>query len=666
MLAMNLLEGLNPEQQKAVLQTQGPVLILAGAGSGKTKTLTHRIAYLVKEKHISPYNILAVTFTNKAAGEMAKRVSRLLFDEQASGSKLPFLGTFHRVCLRILRKELSPTAQEALRKGAQADNFGPIDPSTLGNDNVLNEYRPGFSIYDTDDAMVAIKRAMNELAIDTKKVNPRAVKSFIEGAKNELLTPSQYQQFANGYFTEQVAKVYRRYQAILKEANAMDFDDILMNTVLLMQKNPEILAKYQQQFQYILIDEYQDTNHTQYMLVKMLAETHHNLCVVGDDYQSIYSWRGADFRNILNFEKDYPDSTVIKLEQNYRSTKTILGAANEIISKNLQRTDKKLWTDNAEGVPITVVECENDEEEVDFLAQEIRSLVNLGAHYNDIVVLYRMNAQSRALEEILLRHSLPYRLIGALRFYERKEIKDILAYLRYLVNPTDIASLQRIINVPPRGIGDKTFEKVLTILRQRTAGEMEAELMPPKAEEFFRTIDKLRQITGLLDPDGTKPVLTPAEIIGSILRHTGYKEYIADGTIEGEARLENIEELMAVAAQANTVEAFLEEVSLVADIDNYDPEEEAITLMTLHAAKGLEFPVVFMVGMEEGIFPHSRSLVDPTQMEEERRLCYVGMTRAKDRLYLVRAGRRMSWGGLVSNPKSRFLEELPEHLIDEI
>ncbi len=671
---MDLLADLNSEQKKAVCQTDGPVLILAGAGSGKTKALTHRIAYLITEKKISPYNILAVTFTNKAASEMKERISRLLNQttEQPDNqtAKLPWMGTFHRICLMILRRELSPKAQlapTALGKAIQQqlidEPFTDTGTPTNNLDSILRHYGPNFSIYSEDDAMIIIKRAMNELGIDTKKFNPRAVKSFIEGAKNELMTPAQYQPFANGYFAEQVAKVYQRYQATLRQVNAMDFDDLIMNTVLLLQQDPEILKKYQQQFRYIMVDEYQDTNHSQYSLIKLLAADHHNICVVGDDAQAIYSWRGADFRNILNFEKDYPDAVVIKLEQNYRSTQTILDVAHEVIRHNKNRTDKKLWTDNPTGLPVTVISCDNDEDEADFIIREIRSQMHTYGSYNNFVILYRMNSQSRLLEEAMLRHSIPYRLIGALRFYERKEVKDILAYLRYIVNPADIASLSRILNTPPRGIGEKTAEKIMQIL---TSGLQET--MPPKGVEFFSIIDQIRiaigmELDGSYDPDR---LLDAAGTIEKILQLTGYRSYIDDGTVEGEARWQNIEELMTVASQSPSLVRFLEDVALIADVDNYNAAEDAVTLMTLHAAKGLEFPAVFIAGMEEGIFPHSRSLMDANQMEEERRLCYVGMTRAKERLYLLHAQRRLGWGGLVANPKSRFLEELPEDLIDEI
>lgn len=648
---MDLLKDLNEQQQLAVQQTDGPVLILAGAGSGKTKALTHRIAYLITQKHLSPYNILAVTFTNKAALAMVQRIGKLL-DGPDKHVKLPWMGTFHRVCLMLLRRELSPKQEFQRSLASEPVKLHYNDP-----DNILNLYGPNFSVYDEDDALVVIKRAMNELGIDPKKCSPKAVKHFIDGAKNELLTPAQYEPLAHGYFAAQVLKVYRRYQVILQQANAMDFDDIIMNTVRLLQQNAPILGKYQQQFQSIMVDEYQDTNHAQYTLVKLLAHAHKNICVVGDDAQAIYSWRGADFRNILNFEKDYPTATVIKLEQNYRSTQTILDVAHEIIRKNTQRTDKKLWTANPTGLPVTVTSCENDLDEADFAVREIRTLLREYKSYNNFVILYRMNSQSRLLEETLLRNAIPYRLVGAVRFYERKEVKDVLAYVRYLYNPHDFASLVRVINTPPRGIGDKTFEKIIDLRQAHVKGERLAEALPVKATAFFTIIEQLRELGNDVNP---------SVLIDKVVRVTGYKKYIDDGTVEGEARWGNVEELMAVAAQAESIEQFLEEVALVADIDNYNPQEDAVTLMTLHSAKGLEFPVVFIAGMEEGIFPHSRSLMDATQMEEERRLCYVGMTRAKERLYLLHAFKRMGYGGVTSNPKSRFLEELPEELIEEI
>lgn len=637
---IDLHADLNPEQKRAVTQTEGPVLILAGAGSGKTKALTHRIAHLIQNKKVSPYNILAVTFTNKAAKEMTQRVQSLL----GAKVRLPWMGTFHRICLLILRQELSSKAQ--LKRG-------PLST----NNHILNSYGPNFSIYDEGDAVATIKRVMNELALDPKKINPKAVKNFIDGAKNELMTPAQYEPHAHGYFSQQVARIYRRYQAMLISANAMDFDDIIMNTVNLLQQTPELLAQYQQQFCYLMIDEYQDTNHAQYTLIKLLADPQCNLCVVGDDFQSIYSWRGADFRNILNFEKDYPKTTVIKLEQNYRSTQTILDVAQQVINQNVNRSDKKLWTKNPAGLPVTIAQCSNDTEEADFVIREIRSLYRHFGSYNQMAILYRTNAQSRLLEETLLRQSLPYRLVGALRFYERKEIKDTIAYLKFIINPQDFNALIRVINLPPKGIGEKTLEKIINQLNATQNDQPSDEIMPPKAVEFFETIEKIRLKIA---------TLKPAELIEKTLQLTGYKNYIVDGTIEGEARWENIKELLAVASTHESIEEFLENIALIADIDNYNADEEAITLMTIHSAKGLEFPIVFMVGMEEGIFPHSRSLNDNSQMEEERRLCYVGMTRAKERLYLIHADRRMGFTGLVSNPKSRFLDDLPDNLTELI
>lgn len=616
---MDILDDLNSEQKEAVLTTEGPVLILAGAGSGKTKCLTHRIAYLIQEKKVSPQQILAITFTNKAAGEMKERMARLLGSADNTGLTiytLPWMGTFHSICVKILRRE--------------AQNIG---------------YSKSFSIYDEDDSIALIKAIMKDMNLDIKQYAPQAVKSFISGAKNELMDPEEYSKYVQGHFQEIVLKVYRAYQQRLKEAQAFDFDDLIMATVQILESQPEILKRYQTLFQYILIDEYQDTNQAQYMLTKMLAEDHRNICAVGDDFQAIYGWRGANFRNLLNFEKDYPEAKVIKLERNYRSTKTILEAAQKVIEKNQQRTDKVLWTQNGEGAPVTLFTARNGEDEAEFIALEISSLRRAGLDWNSFAALYRTNAQSRLLEETLLKFRIPYRLVGAVRFYERKEIKDIIAYLRLIVNPNDEISTKRIINVPPRGIGPKTYES------SREGKEN------PKVVAFWQTIDRIRE-------EGRG--LRVEEVVNKVVRQTGYKDFILDGTPEGETRWENIEELMAVASQASELDTFLEEVALISDVDNYDSGAEAVTLMTLHCAKGLEFPVVFMVGMEEGLFPHARSLMDMNELEEERRLCYVGMTRAKQRLYLLHAISRIVYGGIQANMKSRFLEEIPEHLIEKI
>ncbi len=616
----NILDGLNNQQKEAVITTEGPILILAGAGSGKTKALTHRVAYLINQKKISPYNILVVTFTNKASEEMISRINTLIDQKTKIINKpipklLPWAGTFHSICVKILRKEID----------------------VLG-------FRRSFLIYDQNDSLNAIKYAMESLKIDKKQYNPKAIKNFISGAKNELLTPSQYRKYAQGHFSEIVQKVYEQYQKDLKTANALDFDDLLMKTVELFQKFPEALKRWQELFRYILVDEYQDTNHVQYTLIKLLAKKHQNLFVIGDDYQAIYGFRGANFRNILDFEKDYPKAKIIKMDQNYRSTKKIVNAAQKIIEKNILRSKKSLWTDNEEGMPAIIYEAENEVSEAEFILDEINALKHIGT-LSDFVVLYRTNAQSRIFEEMLLRRDIPYRLIGALRFYDRKEIKDILAYLKLILNPKDKVSLRRIINTPPRGIGAKT---------QSLIGEINQH---PKIVKFYQTMDKLR-----------KEALETSveELIDEILVETSYKNYILDGTEEGESRLENIKELKSVAQDTTNLEEFLEKVALVSDIDNLDRSKKAVTLMTLHNAKGLEFPIVFIVGMEEGLFPHSRSMAEPMEMEEERRLCYVGMTRARKKLYLSYARTRMLFGGMSANQPSRFISDIPEDLIEKI
>lgn len=608
---MDILSGLNDKQREAVLATRGPVLILAGAGSGKTKALTHRIAYLIKDYNINPQNILAVTFTNKAAEEMKKRIAKLL---ESNNKILPWMGTFHAISVKILRQEIH--------------NLG---------------YRRHFTIYDEQDSLSLIKKTMKDLNIDAKEYNPKSVKNFISGAKNELIGAKEYPQYAESYFQEIVAKIFEQYQKNLKLANGLDFDDLLMLTVQLFREFPLILEKYQNIFHYIMIDEYQDTNTAQYTLVKLLAQKHKNICVVGDDYQAIYGFRGANFKNILNFEKDYPQAKVIKMEQNYRSTQNILSAADKIIKQNTNRTDKTLWTENLEGAPITVYEASNEHDEIDFIVNEIESLCNneTTKQLNNFVILYRTNAQSRVIEEVLLKHNIPYRLIGAYRFYERKEIKDIMAYLRLISNPTDRVSLERIINVPPRGIGPKTL----------------AQVENPKLQNFYHLLEELRSKSQVLRID---------ELIDYVADKTGYKLWTLDKTEEGEMRWENIQELKSVARESETLEEFLEKVALVSDIDKYDQNLQAITLMTLHNAKGLEFPVVFMAGMEEGLFPHSLTFSDPTDLEEERRLCYVGMTRAKERLYLSHCLSRLIFGEMKMNLHSRFIDEIPEDLLDKI
>lgn len=629
-----LLQELNPQQQLAVTTIEGPVLILAGAGSGKTKALTHRFAYLMQEHGVSPLQMLCVTFTNKAANEMRIRVSRLLGGDDAPG-RFPWLGTFHSVCGRILRRELDTTGLGITSR---------------------------FVIFDESDSLAAVKRAMTELNLDQKQFNPRAILGQIGGAKNEMVTPEEYARFATGFFQQVVHKVYVRYQELLKAGNALDFDDILLTTIKLFDQNPEVLKAYQERFRYIMVDEYQDTNKAQYRLVKILAAAHRNLFVIGDDWQSVYSWRGADFRNILDFHKDYPEAVTIKLEQNYRSTQNILDAAQAVITINKERSDKKLWTDGPTGTPVTVVECLNEKDEGEFIIREVQGLVRAGDYtgvrsLDDCVILYRTNAQSRLLEETLIRVGIPYRIVGGVRFYERKEIKDLVCYLRLLHNPLDWVSLERVMNVPARGIGTKTVAGLREVnLEDRLS-------LPPKVQKFFSMIDELRTKVVTLKPDA---------LLESVIAATDYRTYIKDGSIEGEGRWENILELIGAASRCENLEEFLEGVALVQELDDTQSTkgehryEGMLTLMTLHAAKGLEFPVVFIAGMEEGIFPHNRALEDKQQMEEERRLAYVGMTRAMKRLYLLYAFERRLYGLLQVNPPSRFVAEIPEELREKI
>jgi DNA helicase-2/ATP-dependent DNA helicase PcrA len=635
---VDILSGLNEAQKEAVLTTEGPVLILAGAGSGKTKALTHRIAYLMEVKKVSPYNILAVTFTNKAAKAMAERVAGLLAGCRVSGvgcqtvnaprptpygANLPWLGTFHAMCVKILRREIQ----------------------VLG-------YTSDFSIFDDADSIVAVKRAMLELKIDPKQYNANSVRYAIGGAKNEMVTAKEYEGYAEGHFQEIVCQVYKQYDKILKEANALDFDDLLNKTVEIFIKHPMILAKYQQQFKYLLVDEYQDTNHTQYLLCKMLASQHRNIFVIGDDYQSIYSWRGARFRNILDFGKDYPEAKIIKLEENYRSTQNILDAAQAVITKNVERSEKELRTNRGAGELVTFFEAPEGKVEIEFIIQEIRALQRrAGLKLKDFVILYRTNAQSRAIEEALMATRVPYRIIGGLRFYERAEIKDILAYLRLIYNAKDMVSLERIINRPARGIGPRAWSQVVANGLEQAASANE------KILKFVQMLDELRELA---------KKVTVSELIEQTSHRSGYRAWLNDKSIENQSRLENIEELRSVAEAHNGLGEFLESVALVSDTDKYDESADVLTLMTLHSAKGLEFPVVFIIGMEEGLLPHSQSMTDASQLEEERRLCYVGMTRAKDRLYLTSSRCRLLYGNMQYNEKSRFLEDIPEELLDEI
>ena len=637
----DVLSGLNPEQQKAVEQTEGPLLIQAGAGSGKTKTLTHRIAHILQENLAFPQQILAVTFTNKAAKEMRTRVAELLGENPDNRSFLPYMGTFHGVCVRFLRQD--------------GEHIGI--PST-------------FVIYDESDRLAAIKQVCKNLSIDEKAFPPRTVSSLISSAKNEAMSPAEYSGKASSPAQKTAAKVFPGYQKALKEAGALDFDDLISKTLLLFETVDEIREKWRKHFRYIMIDEYQDTNGAQYKLIKLLVNEKQNIAVVGDDWQSIYSWRGADFRNILRFEKDYKNTTIIKLEQNYRSTKPILDGAHAVITKNQQRSDKKLWTAETTGKPIQIVSVSTERAEAETVVRRIKNSVDGGMRrFNDHAVLYRTNAQSRSIEEAFLHYGVPYRIVGGQRFYDRKEIKDIIAYLRFIFQPSDRVSFERIVNIPTRGIGSVSLNRFYEWQNENGLSLIEAlgrsldiPKLPSKATKGFMEIfDIVRSAEVAMEDSAV------VEIIDSLIRRIDYMAYLNDGTPSGEARQENVKELLSVAKEYNDLglAGFLEEVSLVSDLDNADFGNNVVTLMTLHAAKGLEFPVVFLMGMEETIFPHSRALYDQQEMEEERRLCYVGMTRAKEELYMMHAASRMLYGTTQHNPPARFLSEISGENIQE-
>ena len=640
---MDILTELNQAQREAAEAINGPVLILAGPGSGKTRVITYRIAYLIRVCRVSPRRIMAVTFTNKAAREMETRLHRLV-----TGSvKDLTLGTFHAICARILR----------------------MDGKPIGVD-------PRFVIFDEEDQLSLIKRSLQEVGLDPKQYAPRAIASAISAAKSRMLTPADYIQQSHSYFDEVVGRVYERYQQLLTESSGLDFDDLLMKTVWLFRSSPEILSRYQERYLHILVDEFQDTNLTQYELVKQLAGKYHNICVVGDPDQSIYSWRFADLRNILSFEKDYPQAKLVLLEQNYRSTKMILETASYIISANQQRKPKDLWTENESGELTTVVETYTEQEEAQFVVNEIERLAGQGkARLGDCAVMYRTNAQSRALEEAFVRFGTPYKLVAATRFYERREVKDIIAYLRLIQNPYDSVSLLRVINVPQRGIGQQTLARLSGWAKSMGISQYEAlrNISEPKGDEkpllspriARALVDFLGLMEGLI---ARSQELNLVDLFDLVVERSGYREYIL-GQPDGEERWDNISELRTVAQQYCDLESpdslttFLERVTLVSDVDGLDESVDVATLITLHQSKGLEFPVVFIVGMEDGILPHFKSFGDPAQMEEERRLCYVGVTRAKQRVYLVRAFRRSLMGSSTINRPSRFLDDIPRHLI---
>lgn len=629
-----LLEGLNPEQKRAVETTEGPLLIQAGAGSGKTKTLTHRIAYLIAGRKATPFNILAVTFTNKAAKEMRGRVAELLGARADDRGFMPYMGTFHGICVRLLRQD--------------GEHIG---------------IPKRFVIFDESDRQAAVKRVSKQLMIDEKTFPARALSSLISSAKNDMISPQEYNGLASSPSQKAAARVYPLYEATLKEASALDFDDLINRTVQLMEAVPEIRDKWRQQFKYIMIDEYQDTNAAQYKLVKLLTNDQHNIAVVGDDWQSIYSWRGADFRNILNFEKDYKDCTIIKLEQNYRSTKHILDAAHAVITKNSQRSDKKLWTDAGAGLPVQLLQVGSERDEAEAIIRRVRNGIDGGhRHYRDYAVLYRTNAQSRSIEEAFVHYAIPYRVVGGVRFYDRKEIKDIMAYLRLIFQPEDYVSFERIVNVPARSVGAKSLQNFFAwqaaqglSLFQALAQANDCADITPKARTSLSELGDILESLRIVSEDASV-----SGLIDSLLRRIDYLHSLDDGSLQGEARQENVKELLSVAQeyQDEGLAGFLEEVALVSDLDGTNFDGDAVTLMTLHAAKGLEFPVVFMPGMEESILPHSRALYDQGEMEEERRLCYVGMTRARQELYMINCGSRLLYGGVQHNPPSRFLSEI--------
>jgi DNA helicase-2/ATP-dependent DNA helicase PcrA len=634
-----LLQGLNPEQRRAVETTEGPLLIQAGAGSGKTKTLTHRIAYIIADHKATPFNILAVTFTNKAAKEMRERVAGLLDEDPENRSFMPYMGTFHSICVRILRQD--------------GEHIG---------------VPKNFVIFDESDRMHAIKMACKEKMIDEKSYPAKQLASMISNAKNEMVDPEEYAGVGSTPVQRAAADIYPLYQSSLREAGALDFDDLIHTTATLMKTNEEIREKWQRRFKYVMIDEYQDTNAAQYALVQMLTNKNQNIAVVGDDWQSIYSWRGADFRNILKFEQDYPNATVIKLEQNYRSTKHILDAAHAVITRNQQRSDKRLWTDSNHGLPVQMLQVVNARAEGEAIVRRVKNAVDGGMRkYSHFAVLYRTNAQSRSIEETLIHYGVPYRIVGGQRFYDRKEIKDLMAYVRLIYQPEDRSSFVRAVNVPSRGVGEKSVDNFFAWQR---ANKM-------TLEQAVRDIDEcdsimVRAQKGISDLSNLlftmREVMAdapPHTVLESIIRRIDYYAYLSDGTPQAEARIENVKELLNVAQSYadQGMDVFLEEVSLVSDVDQADFEGNAITLMTMHASKGLEFPVVFLVGMEETVFPSSRSLYDAAQMEEERRLCYVGMTRAREELYMIYASGRMMYGGVQNNPPSRFLAEVDVNFI---
>ena len=630
----DLLDGLNPAQREAVTHDEGPLLVIAGAGSGKTRVLTHRIAHLIEDRHVSPFGILAITFTNKAAQEMRHRVGGLI----GPVAEKMWVSTFHSACVRILRR----------------------DVGVLG-------YPSSFSIYDQADAVRLCGYVIRDLGLDTKKFAARAVHATISAAKNDAVGIDEYRDRATGPFEKRIAEVYREYQARLHQAGAMDFDDLLSVTVRLLRTRPEVLASYQQRFRHVLVDEYQDTNRVQNELVLLLGDTHRNVFVVGDSDQSIYSFRAADIRNILEFEQAFPDATVVVLDQNYRSTQVILDAANAVIANNLSRKPKDLWTEESRGERIVRYHAEDETDEAQWVGREVARLHEGSSfRWDEMAVFYRTNAQSRVLEDQFMRGGIPYRVVGGTRFYDRREVKDALAYVKVVVNPSDEVSVKRVLNVPKRGIGDTSEGRIDAYARAHGLSFFETLRRADDVGLSSRAVRAIASFVDLIDELADIVHDGPARLIEAVLDRSGYvAELEAESTVDAEGRIENLAELVGVAQGFEDVDAFLEQVSLVADTDDLVDDDSQVTLMTLHSAKGLEYPVVFLVGMEEGVFPHIRSIGEPEQMEEERRLAYVGITRARQRLFLSSAWTRMLFGTTQYNPPSRFIEEIPAELVEE-
>ncbi|MCK5084542.1 MAG: UvrD-helicase domain-containing protein [Candidatus Pacebacteria bacterium] len=657
----DILENLNEKQKEAVLTTEGPVLVIAGPGSGKTRVLTHRIVHIIASEKTKPENILAVTFTNKAAQEMKNRAVALLDRIYSSSDKemkdrknldsysvsfalnFPTICTFHSLCVKILRKE--------------AEIIG---------------YKKDFIIFDGDDQKTLVKKVMKELQMNDEQSNPKAVLAEISNAKNELKTPQEYENIVEGFFQENVSKIYNLYQKELKESNSFDFDDLIMQTAALFLNHPKVLEKYQQKFKYIMADEYQDTNYAQYRLINLLSKKHKNIFVVGDDWQSIYKWRGADIKNILDFEKNYLGAKTILLEQNYRSTQEILDVSYGIISKNINRKEKKLFSSKGAGERIVVYEAANEKGEAEFIVSEIAKLnTQKNIKLKNIAVLYRTNAQSRSIEEAFLQYNVPYRIVGGIKFYMRKEIKNIIAYFRFIQNPNDFLSFERIINIPKRGIGKTTFEKVINVAKKERIGAVDAIINYDHKNITKKRMESLVEFTNIVKRCRKKmSEVKISQFLDFLLKAIDYKEYILDGTEEGEGRWENVQELFSAIEKYDkfsteeAVKLFLEEVALATDLDNVDDDQETVTLMTLHSAKGLEYDTIFIIGLEEGLLPHSMSMENPAEMEEERRLCYVGITRAKNKVHLIFARVRRIFGSTQANYPSRFISDIPEHLVE--